>query len=84
MASKFFVIRGDQCVRLSLQARSARPTHSVCVGVDITGHVEVDDGPYVRDIETAGSHVCGHQDGKFLFLKGCDYFISFCLKHVTL
>ena len=84
MASKFFVIRRDQGIRLSLQSRSARPTHPVCVGVDITGHVKVDDCPDVWDVETTSSHVCGHQHGKFLFLEGCDDFSSFCLKHVTL
>ena len=50
------------------------------VRVDVSGHVEVDDRPDVRDVQTSGGDVGRDQDRKLLLLERVDDLVSLVLK----
>lgn len=41
VASEVLVLVGDQCVGHALGSRSTRPADTMCVGVDVTGHIKI-------------------------------------------
>jgi hypothetical protein len=53
------------------------------VSVDVSGDVEVDDGPNMGNVETSGGDVCGHQDRELPLFEGMDDLVSLVLKFVA-
>ena len=73
----------DEGVGGALDARPAGPAHPVRVGVDVPGHVKVDDGADVGDVQAAGGDVGGDQDGELLALEGVDDAVALVLAQVA-
>ena len=76
MPRVLLVIDCDQGVGCACEPRPAGSAHTVGVGVDVPGHVKVDNITDVGDVQTSGSHIGGHQHWELLLLERADDVIT--------
>ena len=58
-------------------------TLPVNILVHFSGHVKVDDGRHLRDVETAGCYGRGHEQRPLTGLKVVQHLLTFTLQPVT-
>ena len=65
------------------QFSSRKNTLPVNILIYFSGHVKIDDGCHLRDVETAGRHSRGHEQRPLPGLEVVEHLLPFTLQSVT-
>ena len=74
-------LQGEEGDRIALLASTPCASDAMGVVLDAVGHVVVDDAGHILDINTAPSHICGHQHRVLALLEPCQACLTLILQH---